>query len=142
MTLKPEPKKIYSAIIQVNLTAPMLVTRALLPALRQSKNPKVIFIGSINGLENAGFPEVAYGASKGGLRGMTDSLREFLRPHQIGVTVINPGSIGEEMRDSAGNLAAGIPVEDIVRLVRCVIETSRRTVIKEIDVPAMKDTQA
>ena len=128
-------------IIQVNLTAPMQITRTLLPALRQSQNPKIILIGSVNGLENAGFPEVAYGASKWGLRGMAHTLREFLRPSQIGVTVINPGSIGERVRDSAGNWVAGIPMEDVIRLVRCVIETSRRSVIKEIDMPAMADTQ-
>jgi hypothetical protein len=34
-----------------------------------------------------------------------------------------------------------IPTADIVRLVRVVLETSNRTVVKEIDLPAMQDQQ-
>jgi NAD(P)-dependent dehydrogenase (short-subunit alcohol dehydrogenase family) len=126
------------AVLEVNLIAPMLLTQALLPKLRTSSNPKIILIGSINGLENAAMPEVAYSASKFGLRGVAHALREHLRSAQIGVTVLNPGSIAWQ-----GNLEREdlIPPSDIVRLVRAVLETSRRTVIKEIDLPAMQDSQ-
>ncbi len=126
------------AVLEVNLIAPILLTQALLPKLKNSSNPKIILIGSINGLENASMPEVAYSASKFGLRGVAHALREHLRSFQIGVTVINPGSIAW-----AGNLERedSIPPNDIVRLTRAVLETSRRTVIKEIDLPAMFDRQ-
>jgi NAD(P)-dependent dehydrogenase (short-subunit alcohol dehydrogenase family) len=126
------------AVLEVNLIAPILLTQALLPKLKNSSNPKIILIGSINGLENTSMPEVAYSASKFGLRGVAHALREHLRHAQIGVTVLNPGSIAW-----AGNLEREdlIPPTDIVRLVRSVLETSRRTVVKEIDLPAMKDGQ-
>jgi NAD(P)-dependent dehydrogenase (short-subunit alcohol dehydrogenase family) len=126
------------AVLEVNLIAPILLTQALLPKLKNSRNPKIVLIGSINGLENSSMPEVAYSASKFGLRGVAHALREHLRHQQIGVTVLNPGSIAW-----AGNLERDdlIPPTDIVRLVRAVLETSRRTVIKEIDLPAMQDLQ-
>lgn len=123
-------------ILSVNLAAAITVTRALLPNLRGSNNPKIVLIGSINGLENAGMPEVAYTASKFGLRGVAHGLREHLRPDRIGVTVINPGSFAADERPDRDDL---IPPSDLVRIVQCVLETSRRTVIKEIDVPAMSD---
>lgn len=126
------------AVLEVNLIAPILLTQALLPKLRASSNPKIVLIGSINGLENTAMPEVAYSASKFGLRGMAHALREHLRSEKIGVTVLNPGSIAWEGKLDREDL---ILPADIVRLVRAVLETSRRTVVKEIDLPAMLDPQ-
>jgi NAD(P)-dependent dehydrogenase (short-subunit alcohol dehydrogenase family) len=132
------PEAETRAVLEVNLIAPILLTQALLPKLKNSSNPKIILIGSINGLENTAMPEVAYSASKFGLRGVAHALREHLRSAQIGVTIINPGSIAW-----AGNLERQdlIPPTDIVRLTRAILETSRRTVVKEIDLPAMFDPQ-
>jgi NAD(P)-dependent dehydrogenase (short-subunit alcohol dehydrogenase family) len=125
-------------VLEVNLIAPILLTQALLPKLRASSNPKIVLIGSINGLENTAMPEVAYSASKFGLRGVAHALREHLRHERIAVTVVNPGSIAWEAVSSREDL---IPPTDIVRLVRAVLETSGRTVVKEIDLPAMQDRQ-
>jgi short-subunit dehydrogenase len=124
-------------ILNINLLSPIALTRALLPLLRLSNNPKIILIGSINGLENSSFPEVAYNASKWGLRGIVHALREHLRLERIGVTIINPGTIAttNEPRDDM------IPPGDLVRLVRTILELSRATVVKEIDLPAMNDMQ-
>jgi NAD(P)-dependent dehydrogenase (short-subunit alcohol dehydrogenase family) len=125
-------------VLEVNLIAPILLTQALLPKLRTSSNPKIVLIGSINGLENTAMPEVAYSASKFGLRGVAHALREHLRHERIAVTVVNPGSIAWEAASSREDL---IPPADIVRLVRAVLETSNRTAVKEIDLPAMQDRQ-
>ncbi len=125
------------AIIELNLTAPILLTQALLPVLKTSSNPKIILIGSINGLENSGMPEVAYNATKFGLRGMAHALRETLRADRIGVSIINPGSIGWD--GTAQDFL--IPPMDIVNLTRTILESSRFGVIKEIDMPAMMDMQ-
>jgi NAD(P)-dependent dehydrogenase (short-subunit alcohol dehydrogenase family) len=123
-------------ILRVNLESVIAVTRALLPSLEGSGNPKIVLIGSVNGLENTGMPEVAYNASKWGLRGVAHGLREHLRQKRIGVTIINPGSIdsvdGSSREDS-------IPPGDLVALVRCVVSLSRRSNVKEIDLPAMLD---
>ena len=125
-------------VLEVNLIAPILLTQALLPKLRTSSNAKIVLIGSINGLENTAMPEVTYSASKFGLRGLAHALREHLRHERIAVTVVNPGSIAWDAALTREDL---IPPADIVRLVRAVLETSRRTVVKEIDLPAMQDRQ-
>jgi NAD(P)-dependent dehydrogenase (short-subunit alcohol dehydrogenase family) len=122
-------------IIELNLVAPILLTQALLPQLKTSNNPKIVFIGSINGLENAGMPEVAYNASKFGLRGVAHSLREHLRNERIGVSVLNPGAIGWE----GASQDFLIPPSDIVLLTRTILEMSRFGVVKEVDLPAMQD---
>jgi short-subunit dehydrogenase len=115
-------------VLQVNLVSAVTSLNKLLPNLRQSSNAKVVLVGSINGLENTRFSEVAYSASKFGLRGVAHALREGWRKYKIGVTVLNPGSFPND-----------IPYEDLIALVRCVINLSNRTCVKEIDVPAMDD---
>lgn len=129
-------------VIAVNLAAPIRLVKALLPALRRSDNPKIIFMGSLSGRDNFPGREVANSASKFGLRGVVHSLRQELRSQQIGITVINPGNVGtpEVLADLAtANLTGGgaIPLSDLLAIVDCVLSLSRATCIKEIDVPAM-----
>lgn len=129
-------------VIAVNLVAPIRLVKALLPALRRSPNPKIVFMGALSGRDNFSGREVANSASKFGLRGVVHSLREELRPEQIGVTVINPGNVGtpEVLADlAAENLLGGeaIPLTDLLQIIDCVLAMSRATCIKEIDVPAM-----
>jgi 3-oxoacyl-[acyl-carrier protein] reductase len=129
-------------VIAVNLLAPIRLVKALLPALRRSPNPKIIFMGALSGRDNFPGREVANSASKFGLRGVVHSLREELRSQQIGVTVINPGNVGtpEVLSDLAtGNLLEGevIPLTDLLKIIDCILSLSRATCIKEIDVPAM-----
>ncbi|MDY6900885.1 MAG: SDR family oxidoreductase, partial [Cyanobacteriota bacterium] len=81
-------------VLLVNLLAPIRLTKSLLPNLRKSSNPKIIFMGALSGLDNFPAREVANSASKFGLRGAVHALREELREDRIAVTVINPGNIG------------------------------------------------
>ncbi len=135
-------------ILSVNLTSAIVTAQALLPNLKQAANPKIIVIGSTSGLENHRGREVAYVASKFGLRGMVHALRENLRPDRIGVTCINPGTIATEIPYEDGAEAAlayddrKIPVQDLVALTQCVLRLSRGSCVKEIDVPSMMDEQA
>jgi 3-oxoacyl-[acyl-carrier protein] reductase len=129
-------------VIAVNLMAPIRLVKALLPALRRSDNPKIIFMGALSGRDNFPGREVANSASKFGLRGVVHSLREELRSQQISVTVINPGNVGtpEVLADlAADNLLCGeaIPLADLLSIIDCILSLSRATCIKEIDVPAM-----
>ncbi|MDZ4877111.1 MAG: hypothetical protein CLLPBCKN_006546 [Chroococcidiopsis cubana SAG 39.79] len=129
-------------VIAVNLVAPIRLVKALLPALRRSDNPKIIFMGALSGRDNFPGREVANSASKFGLRGVVHSLREELRSQQIGITVINPGNVGtpEVLADLAAENLTGseaIPLSDLLRILDCILSLSRATCIKEIDVPAM-----
>lgn len=129
-------------VIAINLVAPIRLVKALLPALRRSSNPKIIFMGALSGRDNFPGREVANSASKFGLRGVVHSLREELRSQQISVTVINPGNVGtpEVLADLAADHLSGgeaIPLSDLLSIIDCILSLSRATCIKEIDVPAM-----
>lgn len=77
-----------------NLTAPMALTRDLVPALR-AKGGRVVNIGSVFG--DIAFPYfAAYSATKFGLRGFSDALRRELKKDGIGVTYVAPRAVRTE----------------------------------------------
>ena len=129
-------------VIAVNLLAPIRLVKALLPAIRQAPNPKIVFMGALSGLDNFPAREIANSASKFGLRGVVHSLREELRQDKIGVTVINPGNIGtpevlEDLKQAKQSQTDAIPLADLLKVIDCILSLSRSTCIKEIQLPAM-----
>lgn len=136
-------------VINVNLLSAITCVTALAPHLRRAGAGKVVLIGSTSGLENNRQPELAYNASKFGLRGLAQALRQTLRRDGIGVTCLNPGSICTSLPYEQGRDAVVkrygknlLPMHDLVALVRCVMQLSSATNVSEIDVPAMADEQA
>jgi len=74
---------------RVNLLAPMLLVRDLLPSLEKSDCPTIVNVGSMFG--DIAFPLfVGYSATKFGVRGLSDALRRELAPKGITVTYIAP----------------------------------------------------
>ena len=139
----------HERILQVNLLSAIHCIQAVLPNLKQANEAKVILIGSISGVENTGTPEVAYVASKFGMRGMAHALRENLRVDGIAVSCINPGMIATEVPYDVGIEqtlsqfnATQIPVQDVVAIARCILSLSRASCVKEITMPALADTWA
>ena len=85
----------WQAILDVNLTGVMRVTRALLPALQSSKGV-IVNISSVSGVAGtAGL--VAYGASKGGLNGLTRALALELARKKVRVVGVAPALIRTPM---------------------------------------------
>ena len=129
-------------VLLVNLLAPIRLTKSLLPALRKSSNPKIIFMGALSGLDNFPAREVANSASKFGLRGAVHALREELRQDRIAATVINPGNIAtpevlSDLKEAGQSEQNAIPLQDLLQVIDCVLSLSRSTCIKEIQIPAM-----
>jgi len=98
-------------ILRVNLRAPYILSRTLLPNLRRSDNASIINIGSI--VTALSVPTVtAYTAAKVGLKGLTGSLAAELRPERIRVVMISPGPADTPMRAAA---SPGIDKSILVR---------------------------
>src|SRR5450755_2728519 len=133
-------------IIQVNLSSLILLVQKLIPNIRRGVLKKIIIIGSSSGLENEGSSSIIYTATKFGVRGVTHSLREYLRNDSISVSCISAGSIASDIPFSKGKSAAlkkysekRIPVSDIIDVIKVIIETSIASCIKEVYLPALKD---
>ncbi|HEY2988211.1 MAG TPA: SDR family oxidoreductase [Candidatus Binatia bacterium] len=82
----------WDRTLQVNLRAPMILTRLVLPVLIEKKSGAIINIGSISA--KAGQANTAaYSASKFGIAGFTQSLFEEAREYGIKVAAIHPGFV-------------------------------------------------
>ncbi|HET7121328.1 MAG TPA: SDR family NAD(P)-dependent oxidoreductase [Solirubrobacterales bacterium] len=80
--------------LRVNLEAPMLLARALYPAMLERGGGHLVFISSLSG--KAASPRSSvYNATKFGLRGFALALRSDLAPSGVGVSIVAPGFIRE-----------------------------------------------
>lgn len=84
------------AMIDVNLKAPMHLTRALLPGMIARRRGHLIFIGSMGGM--APFPSMGvYGPSKAGLSLFCDNLRCDLLGTSLRVSEVVPGRVQTQL---------------------------------------------
>jgi 3-oxoacyl-[acyl-carrier protein] reductase len=88
-------------ILAINLTAPYLITQALLPMLRQSPNASIINMVSKVATKGYGAGVTAYTAAKTGLLGFTRALAAELVKDEIRVVALNPGPVDTPMRRAA-----------------------------------------
>ncbi|RYZ03234.1 MAG: SDR family oxidoreductase [Myxococcales bacterium] len=99
----------------VNLRAPFVLTRALLPAMRAAGRGRFVFIGSISG--TLGSPgAAAYAASKWGLTGFCKSLAEELKDSGLMACAVLPGSIDTDMLKGSP-FPARMTAEDVAKTV-------------------------
>jgi uncharacterized protein len=97
-------------LIEVNLRAPIALARALAPAMVSRGRGHLVFISSLAG-KAASPASSLYSATKFGLRGFALGLRDDLRPHGVGVSVVAPGFI----RDAGMFADAGVQLPWYVR---------------------------
>jgi short-subunit dehydrogenase len=86
-------------LVAVNLTAPLRLTRLLLPAMLRRGRGHLVFVSSIAGCLGVA-DEAVYSATKAGLRTFADSIR--LAHPEIGVSVVFPGVIDTPFFDRRG----------------------------------------
>ena len=87
------------AQIEVNLTAPILLTRTALPALRDSGDAAIVNVSSRFGLVGMPFYS-AYGATKAGIAHFGEALRRELFGEGVHVITVYPGATETPMMES------------------------------------------
>lgn len=95
-----EPEDV-ERLVALNLVAPMLLARALLPGMLERRRGHVVNVASIVA-HTGGRDEAVYAATKGGLVAFTESLRQELAGTGVGVSVVTPGVIDTAFFDRRG----------------------------------------
>ena len=91
----------WSRVLKINLDSSFLLTKHLMPLMRESKNGSIIFTSSGVGRVGKAYWG-AYSISKFATEGMMQILSEELEnTSNIRVNCINPGPVRTEMRESA-----------------------------------------
>ena len=120
-------------IIETNLIAPMLLARALLPAMLARGSGHVVNIASLAGRTGMPFG-AAYSGSKGGLAEWSISLAAELSGSGVAVSVVCPGFVdgtgmfSRKRLDAPRSLGVSRP-EDVAQAVLEVLETRKVEVV-------------
>ncbi|WP_394776220.1 3-ketoacyl-ACP reductase [Flavobacterium sp.] len=130
MALEPDA---WEKIIQVNLMGTYYTTRAILPNMIERQTGDIINISSTAGL-NGNALTSAYSASKFAVLGLTDSLMQEVRKHNIRVTALTPSTVATDLaldlKLTDGNPDKVMQSEDVAELIIAQLKLSRRVFIK------------
>jgi short-subunit dehydrogenase len=94
--------------LRIDLTAPILLTRAVLPQLLSRKAGHIVNIGSLAGKSGTPYDAV-YGAAKAGLIAFSQSLRAELKGTGVSVSSVSPGFVSDAGMFAAKVKATGAP---------------------------------
>ena len=84
--------------LAVNLVAPLRLSQAVFPHLREAAGGAIVHVSSISGQVGIpGIPQASYAASKAGLSGLTRELAVQWARHSIRVNTIAPGFFRSEI---------------------------------------------
>lgn len=134
LELEPE---VWENQIRVNVFGVYYTTRAVLPQMIERKTGDIVNISSTAGKSGSAVTS-AYAASKFAVFGLSESLMQEVRKHNIRVTALAPSTVVTELAHSA-NLIKGDPEkvmhpEDFAELVIAQLKLNRRVFVKEASI--------
>ena len=135
-----EQREDYRRMIEVNLLGAITTTEVFLDQLKDGGGD-IVNISSVAG-RTARAGNGVYAATKWGLNGWSESLRQELLPH-VRVTLIEPGVVAtelpthithEETRRGVGQLydQAEVTADDVAQVITFVVTRPRRLAIHEV----------
>jgi 3-oxoacyl-[acyl-carrier protein] reductase len=126
------PPDSWDQVLNTNLRGVYYGIRAFAPMMIRARSGHIINISSLAG-KNALPNGAAYAASKWGLNGLTYSVGEELRVHNIRVSVVCPGSVDTELSPHAGkDKAKMLQPEDVAHAVAMLATQAPQSFVSEI----------
>ncbi len=128
------PDEVIEQVIHTNLTAPILLTRKLLPTLRKQPQAAIINVVSRSGV-TAQKGRTVYSATKWGMRGFTDVLKEDLKDSKIRVAGIYQSGVNTNMFAKTGD---EVPLEkythpdDLADIIVFMLTRPEKTWLNEV----------
>jgi NAD(P)-dependent dehydrogenase (short-subunit alcohol dehydrogenase family) len=122
----------WDRILNTNLRGVFYAIRAFAPLMIRGRSGHIINISSLAG-KNALPNGAAYAASKWGLNGLTYSVAEELRVHNIRVSVICPGSTNTDLSPHEGkDPSRMLQPEDVAHVVEMLVTQSPQSFASEV----------
>ncbi|MBZ7658281.1 SDR family oxidoreductase, partial [Klebsiella oxytoca] len=121
----------YDAVLDVSLRGTLLMSQAVIPAMRAQKSGSIVCISSVSAQRGGGiFGGPHYSAAKAGVLGLARAMARELGPDNVRVNCITPGLIqtditaGKLTDEMTANILAGIPMNrlgDAVDIARAAL---------------------
>jgi 3-oxoacyl-[acyl-carrier protein] reductase len=126
------PPEEWDRILNTNLRGVYYAIRCFAPIMIRAYSGHIINISSLAG-KNALPNGAAYAASKWGLNGLTYSVAEELRKHNIRASVICPGSVDTELGPHTGkDPKKMLQSEDVAHAVEMLVTQAPQSFISEV----------
>jgi 3-oxoacyl-[acyl-carrier protein] reductase len=134
LELEPE---VWENQVKINLFGVYYTTRAVLPQMIERQTGDIVNISSTAGKTGSAITS-AYSASKFGVFGLSESLMQEVRKHNIRVTALAPSTVVTDLAYSA-DLIKGDPervmhAEDFAELIIAQLKLNRRVFVKEASI--------
>ena len=134
LDLEPE---VWESQIRVNLFGVYYATRAVLPSMIERKEGDIVNISSTAGKAGAALTS-AYSASKFAVFGLSESLMQEVRKHNIRVTALAPSTVVTDLAYSAdlikGDAEKVMHPEDLAELIIAQLKLNKRVLVKEASI--------
>ncbi|MFH1487284.1 MAG: SDR family oxidoreductase [Pseudomonadota bacterium] len=141
------PLETWDRMMEVNLTTPFILAKAVLPHMIKEKFGKIVFVGSVAARRISGLGSADYTTAKYGTRGFSKHLAFEVARHGINVNMVNPGitltdmTLATTTEEERAELGKEFPLgrlsapEDIAEAVCFLVsESSRQITGSSIDV--------
>lgn len=127
------PPAEWDTMMATNLRAPYLMIRAFAPMMITANGGHIVNVSSLAG-KNPLPNGAAYSASKWGLNGLTYSVAEELRPYNIRVSVVAPGSVNTHFGggNSGKNAAKKVQPDDVAHVVAMLVTQAPQSFVSEV----------
>ena len=122
----------WDAVLDTNLKAVFLLSKAVAPGMISRRSGHIINIASLAG-KSAFAGGSIYCTSKWGLLGLTQCLAEDLRPYEIRVSAICPGSVATDFSpQSKKDPRKMLQPEDVAHAVEMILTQAPQSFISEV----------
>lgn len=126
------PPEEWDRILNTNLRGVYYAIRCFAPIMIRAYSGHIINISSLAG-KNALPNGAAYAASKWGLNGLTYSVAEELRKHNVRASVVCPGSVDTELGPHTGkDPKKMLQSEDVAHAVEMLVTQAPQSFISEV----------
>lgn len=132
-----------SKALTVNLEAPIQLTRALMPAMIEQGEGRIILIGSLAGKVSSPYSSI-YNATKFGIRGFTFGLKADLAGTGVGATLVAPGFVADAgmFADANGKAPPGMGTTTPDKVADAVIKAINGNKLEIAVAPVLQRTAA
>lgn len=122
----------WDAVLNTNLRGVFFCIRSFAPMMIRARSGHIVNISSLAG-KNPLPNGAAYAASKWGLNGLSYSVAEELRAHNIRVSVVCPGSVDTDLSPHAGkDKSKMLQAQDVAHVVASIVTQAPQSFMSEV----------
>jgi 3-oxoacyl-[acyl-carrier protein] reductase len=122
----------WERVLNTNLRGVFYSIRAFAPIMIRAKSGHIVNISSLAG-KNPLPNGAAYAASKWGLNGLSYSVAEELRAHNVRVSVVCPGSVNTELSPHSGkDTSKMLQPDDVAHVVAALVTQKPQSFVSEV----------